>query len=769
MSFLDKLNSMEEGGNVEGTTDAATEILAESKAKAFDKVKNKRRQQNRQWMKEQGRAGLEMLFNPVKQAEKGLDLLSIAKRPLTMYLDDDVTAATSAIQDFLKNPAGGMDSLIRGWNEGQGLAAGREEASREKLGPVESFLAEAGGAVAPWGAVGKLAKLGKHGKQGFFGALRNIGGQGALGSAEAVVAAFNEGERGMGQLGLQALEGSAFGAGGQVLLGELAPRFLKYGLKPDTWSNEKVAERIVDQGMGDGLTPENIRSKYETMRNNDTNIFQEGAGTATGADATERLADAVAEAEFPHAKDATSFQTDRYAQTLAHINQFIDETNSAINSRFQRALEPPKSSFARKKHTDSQLSAARDIYNDIGNMKDGLGAKQISYRDTEASLAESYANHARRGDQKLGSPANSAFPKLYDDVLKIIRPTGQHEHTRGIHRLQHGEGAGEIDLDTANTQLGKLLQARKMLSSKLVPGVNYGDEVGTVSAEMVREGHILMSALDDEIAKHVGDQHGVARGQFAKYMGLEDAETTGMKFYDQRLNEDPTYGRDLEEYMETLSSDPEKLGAFRDGYKRAMARDIERRNATQVMNDLVGTPRKDFDPKAIDKVKTAGWDNLKMVLGEEDAMRLITEHANDADLVEQQGKLRGYFEAKGYNQKAIEGLIRDADDVIIGTGASPFHGNTLNTTGGITALIRRWNHLGVKEADLLTELSGKTGGAGVDAMENMLRAYEKPSAVRMGAGLGAMSGAEGYSEEQLVDPENPERSILDYLNTIDEG
>lgn len=723
-------------------------VMNETKKKVHaDRIAKNKAASKDKWI-ERGK----YLLNPIAQTKDMLetseDMLRIASKPASMWLADDLHASQTAISDFIK---GGLkegfskDDLLTGWRRGQDEHDIMDRFARERLqenageigGRIQAGVAEMLG--SGFGAPGALAKAyttTRYAPTGIKGALRSIGREGWMSGAEGVVEAFNEGQRNPAVIAMNGGIGMLAGAGGQMILGELAPRALKYGLQPDTLAKERVSDRLLGTGVGRSQRAADIRANYDDAIAMDRNPLLQEQNLEKRAQTVQRLGDSIAEATFPEGKGATAGatqeMTDRYFQTVKAVDDIIEQTNTRINNRFDTALDERRSSWGRKQVQDRQTKTYKKIYDSLEDTSspEALGSIQRNFHETTDSVGERFAKLAHKGD--VTHAKNS---KLYNQVVRDLQPKEVNPHAKTVKVKEHGdaiydeagEKIGEVDLATENTYVGDLMNARKKLSAQLQPGGTIGGT--TVNSQMITEGRHLLKALDDEIASIVGDTHGQAAKGFGKYMGMREAEAMGIEFYDHKLLEDPQYGRDLTEYMKMLEKDPDALDAFRYGYRQAMRQDISDRNAVTVMNELVGDVMDKsgkVDLTDISKVKSTGIENLRKVLGDQEADSLIREFTLENELKNQEQALRFYLQGKEFDQSAIDGIVRDGDQTIMFAAATPGQ-QALTSTGAISALGRRLQALGVKDSQYLLDLTGKTGKEGVDFIESILQAGERAS------------------------------------------
>lgn len=728
------------------------------------------------------------------EAQNFSDTTSLALDAATFGGKKQLEGIGHGITEFLQ---GG--SFSEGHASGKAAAEGKELAARDRLGPLQSLAADLVGSATPGTGPARLGKMvegavNKGAKAtGFFprvaAGLKELGVQGAIGASEGFLNSIMDNasvgadfistaDATLGESFLDTTGGFFNGVAGHAILGRLVPMAARYGIGPSTvTARDRVADAILDTGPGNtgarhsGMTPETIRAQYPNWVANDTNLLDTGAGNVSAADATNRLTNAIARTSFRKTDFASpegiNDGTAEYMRTLGHVQDLITETQDNITRNFDEILGPPRNSSSRRgKDTAAKTAAASKMYESLGSPVPGkLGARMNKYRTLERDLNERVAMDATNSNLKDITKADASVQAVMNDALNELRPVVKRPHTGGT-QIAPDISTREpdsltVDLDTAEIPTAQILSARKRIAEKYKAGQLLN---GTpVSPSTSRATAIVLKNLDRMLAARTFGKSDKARAEFASYMREKDAEEIGAAFYDRKLSEDETFGMSMAEFMDANRESPNVVTAFKDGYKSAFRAEMDNTDAMVTMSNLIGELPKGATPADIQKVKSRNLDNLRLVLGDNVADRLLTEFTNDSAKVAAKTTLEAMLRAKQYDPAAINDVLNAMDPILQAHGVGPGQASIF-ATSTMGALSRELQSMGVKDSDMLLALSGNTGRAAVDSMEGILRTAETPSYFNMGK-TGEAIGGEVPDEPEDQEAQST-NAIMDYLTSI---
>jgi hypothetical protein len=323
---------------------------------------------------------------------------------------------------------------------------------------------------------------------------------------------------------------------------------------------------------------------------------------------------------------------------------------------------------------------------------------------------------------------------------------------------------------TQEVPLADLLVARQEVMKRGRPGSAY--VVGPENALDTKAASAVASALDAQIAKRLkGDDvvldgnlpYTAAKNEYAKYMRHKDLEEIGGSFY--HMAEDPAYKKSFDDYREGLT--PEEAAMFDAGWLNTFVGQMQKQGVMPTIRNVVGDVDLTSGKFNADKLKTDGFGQLSTVLGGEDqAIAFLKEVSENVDSGIALARIAQNMEMKGYSPEAIEEVVREGDDILLFGAVRGESGVLANASLGAAA--RQLESLGPREANIVQDMITKRGDEAVSLAEDVTRALDRRSSIRLG-----QRATVGVSDTFLSPEYGPEQteeeragSIAKYLESL---
>lgn len=587
--------------------------------------------------------------------------------------------------------------------------------------------------------------------------------------------------------------GALGGAGGQIVLGEVAPWLAKYALG-DSGPFSNVGTGLYDAGPGmkysgsnvydggppvqqTGVRPQPVVDAVKNLEDGqyfaDTTIPGERR-----EELVHRLAQYAAEVTFPHGVEgqpgmSLMLDSRNYARAMDSVLGFVDKTNENLKASMDATLGAPVSNYHHYQQTQGKLSNGRMAYRQLTDVT-GLGGTKVDFNKAQLELQRQFLKNLGNYDDKKGvaeqfSNLGGASP-MYSEVLRMFRGATEKESVSGEVGMLPTERLGERQTIPPTT-LSTMIDTRRRIAEKYL---DTGSILRGVNKSQRRDATMMLKSLDDMIVQVAGDRlPETARKEFATYLGQDDAFRMGKEFQakNRALEEDPESGKNIIEFFDGLPADQKET--FVRGYESAIVEDMHNRSPMEAMQNIFGgrmgkgVPRENWF-----NVNAGNEEVLRHILKPAQVEALKKIYNEDAVLADYSILLANVLHSKARHPTAITDAQRDMDELIM-TNAVARGGIGLLSNAVIGAAGRVQASSGPAEASVLMNLLGMQkgvtdGGKGdlVDYLTRVNKGYTKPSKQK-GGGYGAQAVSSGTREvEEAEEEESPSAGLMEALDWL---